>query len=334
MIDLSVVWFQNDLRVHDHGPLVSGCNTGAPVLPLYIFDPSVWQGPQRSANDLARLKQSLDDLDAALRARGTALSIRIGKPVDVLAALHLSDGIASLHTHAPTQIARGYIEESKAAAWARRMGIPYRETIQTGLMGPSLNAHEMDVRWNEYMTRPRHKAPSWIKSADIETEALPTADDLRLTPETEASRSIVGRSVMGRAAAVAALNALMSDNTHNIQMLSDHLEIGTLSYREMYQAGVKHIRIARAACDHDARRHAEDVMKYLNALCLGAHKKRQAATALSQTYRVAAFPRRLHTPVPPAASRQQRAARQNRKTTDQQLSFDWAEPALHMPQHA
>lgn len=334
MVDLSVIWFQNDLRVHDHGPLVSGCNTGAPVLPLYIFDLSLWKGQHRSADDLARLKQSLDDLDAALRARGTALSIRIGKPVDVLAALHLSDGIASLHTHAPAQMPRGHIEESKAAAWARRMGIPYRETMQTGLMGPSLSAHEIDVRWNEYMTRPRHKAPSWIKSADIETEVLPTVDDLSLTPETETSNSVLSRSVMGRATAVAALNALMSDTTQDIQMLSDHLEFGLLSYREIYQAGVKQIRMARAACDHDARRHAEAVMKYLNALCLGAHKKRQAATALSQTYRAAALPRRLHTPVPPAASRPPHAARQNRKTTDHQLSFDWAEPAHHMPQHA
>lgn len=328
MIDLSVIWFQNDLRVHDHGPLTSGCNTGAPVLPLYIFDPSAWTASQRSAEDLARLKQNLDDLDAALRARGTGLSIRIGQPADVFAALHLSDGIASLHTHAPTRIAHGHIEESKSAAWAMRRGIPYRETTQTGLMGPSLSPHEIDIRWNEYMTRPRHKAPSWIKSADIETETLPSADELRLTSRRHASRSITGR-----AAAVADLNTLMTNTAQDIQILRVHLVYGTLSYREIYQAGGKQIRTARAAGDHDLRRHAEAVMKYLNALCLGAHKKRHTSVALSQTYRAATLPRRLHRPAPPAASRASRPVFQNHKATDQQLSFDWAEPPAPTPQH-
>ena len=328
MIDLSVIWFQNDLRVHDHGPLTSGCNTGAPVLPLYIFDPSVWTASQRSAEDLAHLKQSLDDLDVALRARGTGLSISIGRPVDVLAALHLSDGIASLHTHAPTHIAHGHIEESKAAAWARRRGIPYRETTQTGLMGPSLSAHEIDVRWNEYMTQPRHKAPSWIKSADIETEILPCAGDLRLAPQRQSPHSVVGR-----AAAVADLNTLMTNTAQDIQILRVHLKFGTLSYREIYQAGVKQIRAARMAGDHDLRRHSEAVMKYLNALCLGAHKKRHTSMALSQTYRAAALPRRLHRSAPPAASHTSRSGLRNHKTTDKQLSFDWAEPPTLTPQH-
>ena len=39
--DVQVVWFKRDLRVRDHAALMAAVETGAPVLPLYAFEPSL-----------------------------------------------------------------------------------------------------------------------------------------------------------------------------------------------------------------------------------------------------------------------------------------------------
>ena len=39
--DLQVVWFKRDLRVHDHAALTAAVDTGSPVLPLYVIEPSL-----------------------------------------------------------------------------------------------------------------------------------------------------------------------------------------------------------------------------------------------------------------------------------------------------
>jgi deoxyribodipyrimidine photolyase len=35
----ALVWFRNDLRLHDHEPLAAACAAATSVLPVYIFDP-------------------------------------------------------------------------------------------------------------------------------------------------------------------------------------------------------------------------------------------------------------------------------------------------------
>lgn len=35
----ALVWFRNDLRLHDHEPLSAACQGATSVLPVYVFDP-------------------------------------------------------------------------------------------------------------------------------------------------------------------------------------------------------------------------------------------------------------------------------------------------------
>lgn len=35
----ALVWFRNDLRLHDHEPLAAACAAATSVLPVYVFDP-------------------------------------------------------------------------------------------------------------------------------------------------------------------------------------------------------------------------------------------------------------------------------------------------------
>ncbi|NBC21125.1 MAG: hypothetical protein GVY06_08820, partial [Alphaproteobacteria bacterium] len=45
---VQLVWFKRDLRASDHRALAGAAAQG-PVLPLFIAEPELWQGPDHSA---------------------------------------------------------------------------------------------------------------------------------------------------------------------------------------------------------------------------------------------------------------------------------------------
>ena len=92
----SLVWFRNDLRVHDHEPLTRACSqaaeSGAGVTCVYVVDPH-WFGKTRFEFDRTGpfrakfLRESLLDLDRSLKHRGSRLLVAHGESVSVIAQL-------------------------------------------------------------------------------------------------------------------------------------------------------------------------------------------------------------------------------------------------------
>ena len=72
-MNVSVVLFTSDLRVHDHPPLRAALGPGDEVVPLFVRDPAVDRAGFAAPNRLAFLADCLADLDAGLRERGWAI---------------------------------------------------------------------------------------------------------------------------------------------------------------------------------------------------------------------------------------------------------------------
>ena len=89
---LQVVWFKRDLRIHDHRPLVEAVRCG-PVLPLYVVEPELWQGPDCSARQWSFCLEALQELREALDGLGQPLVVRTGDVVAMLEAAHRRHGI-------------------------------------------------------------------------------------------------------------------------------------------------------------------------------------------------------------------------------------------------
>ncbi|MGD1939713.1 MAG: DASH family cryptochrome [Leptolyngbyaceae cyanobacterium] len=87
-----LVWFRNDLRLHDHFPLHKALKAGAEVIPVYCFDPrqfgqTAFGFPKTGKFRAQFLIASVADLRRSLQQRGSNLIIRTGLPEDVLPAL-------------------------------------------------------------------------------------------------------------------------------------------------------------------------------------------------------------------------------------------------------
>lgn len=80
-----LLWFRNDLRLHDHEPLHRAWEQTADIIPVYCFDPRQFGQtrfgfPKTGAYRAQFLLESVADLQASLQAKGTDLVIRHGKP--------------------------------------------------------------------------------------------------------------------------------------------------------------------------------------------------------------------------------------------------------------
>ncbi len=120
-----IVWFAQDLRLHDHRALTTAVATGAPVIPLYILDDEA--GGAWRLGTAARwwLHMSLVALDRQLQQRGSRLLLRRGPTLPVLRALTEETGAGAVYwtrRYEPWAVRR----EAQIFRELARLGVQYR----------------------------------------------------------------------------------------------------------------------------------------------------------------------------------------------------------------
>lgn len=86
----AIVWFRNDLRLHDNEALLEAINFADEVMPVYVFDERIFKGktsfgfPKTGKFRAQFIIDSVHDLRHNLRQKGVELIVRIGKPEDIL----------------------------------------------------------------------------------------------------------------------------------------------------------------------------------------------------------------------------------------------------------
>lgn len=248
MSGVHVIWFKRDLRVHDHAALAAAAASGAPVLALYIFEPAYWALPEHSRRQFDFVRESLEELDTALKSRGSALVVRTGNAIDVLSAIHQKHGIEAIHAHEETGLQWTYDRDRAVRRWARNAGISLREQPQNGVQRALKSREGWAAHWETVMRRARFVAPEAIQSVSAESEELPLPQDFGLGLD-----DCPQRQRGGRMAGVECLRSFLEHRGRSYQKemsspltgadacsrLSPHLAFGTVSIREAWQAARK-----------------------------------------------------------------------------------------------
>ncbi len=97
-----LVWFRNDLRLHDNEMLVEAIAKSEAILPVFFFDPRHFsqQGFHRSSSLRTKfLLESVLDLRKSFQQLGGDLLIIHGQPEDHIASLVESYGICEVYHH-------------------------------------------------------------------------------------------------------------------------------------------------------------------------------------------------------------------------------------------
>lgn len=244
MTTRALVWFKRDLRVQDHAPLVQA-QAYDRALALFILEPEWLHSPECDASHVAFALACLQELRAALAARGLPLLVRVGAAVEVLAQLHRDIGFTHLLSHEETGPGWSYTRDLQVAAWCSSANIPWQEFTQTGVVRRLRSRSGWAQRWQARMDAPlQPDAGRFTSSVPLDQPALPTLADLGMAPHgktLQAAGEKAARSTLKsflQARGYDYRKALSSPLTaeDGCSRLSPHLAFGTLSMRTVHQA--------------------------------------------------------------------------------------------------
>ncbi len=246
----NVVWFKRDLRLHDHAALTNAA-AHAPVLCLYVIEPSVWAQPDAARQHHEFILESLREVARALKALGGRLHVRSGEVPVVLAQLHALAPFARLVSHQETGNAVTFERDKAVARWCHAHRVGWQEFPQFGVVRRLASRTHWQSHWAAHTA-----APQWpsLGSGALQFQFQPSpwaaqpvisAQDLGLDAFDPPQRQRGGRSV-----GLAVLDDFLNDRCRHYRggissplsapsacsRLSPYLTFGVLSLREVVQA--------------------------------------------------------------------------------------------------
>lgn len=181
---MRVVWFKRDLRLADHPALALACAPDdGPVIPLYILEPDLWAQPDASARHFGFVLDCLRALDGALRVRGSALVVRVGRATDVLSGLQRATGFAQMISHEETGNGWSFERDKQVAAWARANGVQWQEVPQCGVVRRLPDRDGWARQRDRFVFDTCLPEPAALPRVDLASDPIPTAEALGLTED-------------------------------------------------------------------------------------------------------------------------------------------------------
>ena len=242
---IQIVWFKRDLRTEDHGALSAAAKRG-PVLPLFIAEPALWQGPDQSARQWSFVADCLTELQRDLGTLGQPLVVRVGDAIEVLERARSHFQNIQLWSHEETGNGWTYARDLRVADWCRQNGVEWHELRQNGVIRRLKTRNGWAKRWDAFMAEPAHDTPRALPLIDeIEPGEIPTARELGLGTDPCPGRQTGGREAgleclysflhVRGALYRRAMSGPMSGAEHCSRM-SPYLAWGAVSMREVAQA--------------------------------------------------------------------------------------------------
>lgn len=251
---LQVVWLKRDLRSRDHAPLFEAAQRG-PVLPLYVYEPSLWSAPDAVPRHWNFVAESLQDL-----RRRLPVVVRVGEVLPVLEEIRRTYGIAGLWAHEETTNWLAYQRDRAVRRWARESGVPFTELPGSGVVRRLRSRNGWAGAWETLMG----------------ATPVPEVSGLAAVPGMELGdlpRASAALQQGGEGAAWETLESFLHQRGRNYSKelsspltafdacsrISAHLAWGTLSMRETVQATRRRMEAApewkRPLRAFDARLH-------------------------------------------------------------------------------
>jgi deoxyribodipyrimidine photo-lyase len=192
-VTTAVLWFRRDLRLHDL-PALAAAADATVLAPLFVLDETLLRGGV-AANRVWFMLETLRELDAALRDRGSRLHVRRGRPVDVVPAFAREIDAADVH------VSRDYTPygrrrdrrvhealDADGRVFGRHPGVLVHEpeSIAGGADGHYTVYSPFRRAWDRLDVRPLAALPDRLPPPpDVDPGVLPAAADLGAAPTAD-----------------------------------------------------------------------------------------------------------------------------------------------------
>lgn len=132
-----LLWFRNDLRIHDNEALAKAAEKTPNVIPVYIFDPRIFKEHELGFPKTGELRhqfliESVENLRENLQKIGSNLIVKTGFPEDILPQLAQEMGVDELYTSEEITSEENEIDtlvEERLKADGRKMKFFWQATL-------------------------------------------------------------------------------------------------------------------------------------------------------------------------------------------------------------
>lgn len=239
---LNIVWFKRDLRIADHAALNAASSNGG-VLPLFVWEPTVWAGPDYATQHAGFIAECLVELKQQLQAIGLNLLESSLGIIEVLNSIKSQRVIAAIYSHEETGNSNTFAIDIAVAAWCKTHYVTWIELPQNGVVRRLKSRNYWNGFWEKRMDAPQELLLQQCLAAPQFN--LPVANPIDFQCADKPQRQQGGRSqglvllnsfLNGRAARYrggisSPINAVTAGSR-----LSPYLAWGALSMREVVQA--------------------------------------------------------------------------------------------------
>lgn len=256
-----LVWFRNDLRVHDNEILLEAIRKADNILPVYCFDPFYFtksvSGEPKTGNFRAHfLLESVADLRKNLQAHGAELLIRTGNPAEILPRLCEEYHVSEVYHHREVAHEETAISEQvETALWKIKLNLKHfiGHTLyhKEDLPFPIKDIPDSFATFKKKIERDSNVRPCIDTPGQINIPAitdageLPTLEQLGLTQPLDDPRANI-KFTGGETEALKQLQSYLIStrqphpkNTKNgpcstTSYLSPWISVGCISLRQVY----------------------------------------------------------------------------------------------------
>lgn len=204
----SIVWFRNDLRLHDHEPLREAGSKACDVLSVYVLDDrhfgkTLRYGfPKTGAHRARFLLETLADLRAQCRELGGELIVRRGLPEEVIPTLAVEFGAQAIFASQEATSEEVAVEVAlrrNLAATDRTLNLYWGATLFHPSDLPFKSIAELPEVFTEFRKavekrsriRAMIAAPLNLTKPSIEPGTIPTMEELGLPKTASDSRAVL-----------------------------------------------------------------------------------------------------------------------------------------------
>ena len=192
-ININIIWFKRDLRIFDNAPLSLAAQNGT-ILPIFIFEPTLWKEPDHSYRQYIFLKEALKDLEEQLKSIGGNLAVLVGSAIDIFDRLNSQYQINAIFSHQETWNLWTYNRDKALKSWAKNNKVAWTEIPKNGVIRNLGDRNGWSRKWYSTMSAPLTSVPHKVKSIKINSDSIPEASHLNLSAEQPISSQSATRS--------------------------------------------------------------------------------------------------------------------------------------------
>ncbi|MGB7527603.1 MULTISPECIES: deoxyribodipyrimidine photo-lyase [Sphingobacterium] len=255
-----LVWFRNDLRLHDNEVLTEAITKSDLIIPVYCFDPRYFRKNKFQFNNTGIkraqfLLESVLDLKEKLLSMGSDLMTFVGKPEDILPILCAKYEVSEVYHHREVASRETQISELvEAALWDNKINLRHfightlfhKEDLPFPIkdIPDKFNIFRKKIERESSVRAPLVAPDKILSPQHLESTSLPSLLDLGYSDEEInqlGSQNFQGGEQNG----IDKLQNLLDpsyDNFQNFSLVSPYIAIGSLSpiyvYHEMQNSSL------------------------------------------------------------------------------------------------